>query len=109
MRRRASKYGNKQVLYEGIKFHSKKEAKRYQELKLLEKAGEVSNVRCQEAFILEAYGEKICTYRADFCYTDVLNQKGVIEDVKGVRTAVFNIKWKLLKAQYKDQYIYRIT
>lgn len=109
MRRRASKYGNKQVLYEGIKFHSKKEARRYQELCLLEKAEQIAGLKLQVPLQLTAYGQNICKYVADFTYLDLKEDRGVIEDVKGVRTAVFNLKWKLLKAQFGDKYIYRIT
>ena len=101
------KYGNKKVVYNGIEFDSKKEALRYSELKLLEKAGKIKNLELQKVYELipaqyeetdEVYTkgknaeqpkrgkciEQSVTYKADFAYTDE-NGKQVVEDVKGYR------------------------
>lgn len=108
MRRyRASKYHNKITEVDGVKFHSRKEAKRYEELLLLQSQGAIHNLKLQVPFNLTAWDVKICRYVADFVYQE--NGKEVIEDVKGVVTAIFKLKWKLLQAQYRDNYIYRIT
>ena len=108
-----SKYGAKKVVLDGITFDSKKEAKRYTELKLLERAGKIHDLRLQVKFqLIPAQYEKIwdekkhcykkgkclereCSYIADFCYYD---ESGafVVEDTKGFRTADYIIKRKLL-------------
>lgn len=93
--------------YNNVKTHgfdSKKEFNRYQELLLLEKAKEISDIKTQEKFVLYGKGgSKICTYKADFVY---IEKDGtiVIEDVKSKATVtpVFRIKWKLLEDNYKD-------
>jgi len=91
-----SKYRNIKTVVDGIKFDSKKEAKRYQELKLLEKAGEITDLELQPRFNLIVNGKKICAYIADFRYTS--RDKTIIEDVKGMRTPIYKLKKKLMKA-----------
>lgn len=102
-----SKFKNTKTEVDGITFASKKEAARYQELKLMEKAGQISSLVLQPKFEIQLNGIKVCTYIADFCYNDFqkhLSGKSatvaVVEDVKGVRTAVYRLKKKLVKAQY---------
>lgn len=98
-----SKYGNKRTEVDGIVFASKKEAARYQELRLLEKAGKISTLVLQPRFDLKVNGFKVCTYVGDFLYND-LGGKGsgawisVLEDVKGVKTPAYRLKKKLMKA-----------
>ena len=103
-----SKYGNEKTEVDGIVFDSKKEANRYRELKLLEKAGEISDLKLQvpyelipNQYIGKACVERKLVYVADFEYTDK-NPKGelgtevVVEDVKGHRTKEYIIKRKLM-------------
>jgi len=101
-----SKYGAIRTEVDGLTFDSRKEAHRYAELKLLEIAGKIEGFTMQPEFLLqEGYkrkdGKKIrkLTYVADFkvWYPDGRIE---IEDVKGVETAVFKIKRKLLEAKY---------
>lgn len=91
------KYRNEPVEIDGRRFASKAEGKRYAELRLLERAGEIRDLRCQPRYDLAVNGQKICTYVGDFAY---LNRTGtpVTEDVKGYRTDVFEIKAKLFRA-----------
>ena len=95
MRRR--KYNNRPTVIDGYRFDSKLEASRYGELRLLEKAGDIKDLEVHPHYPLEVNGLKICTYEADFRYTD---NRGTIhvEDVKGFDTAVSRIKRKLVKA-----------
>ncbi len=93
-----NKYGAVQTIVDGIKFHSGKEANRYLELKLLQRAGEISDLRLQIPFEFEVNGMKICKYIADFAYQE--KGKRVIEDSKGVKTDTYRIKKKLMKAIY---------
>ena len=79
------KYGNKKVVVDGIKFDSKKEAARYKELCLLERAGAIQNLKTQVKFVLipsqKMNGrtvERECSYRADFVYTK--DGEMVVED-----------------------------
>ena len=115
-----SKYGARKVRYDGKIFDSKKEARRYAELRLLERAGKIKDLELQKVFELipaqweaiptgefykrgERKGqpkfknkclEQSITYKADFCYTE--NGKLVVEDTKGVKTKDYIIKRKLM-------------
>ena len=101
-----SKYRNKKVLVDGVAFDSKKEAKRYRELKLLEDAGIIEKLERQVKFDLlpnqkDPDGkviERKVQYIADFVY--MKNGKVIVEDVKGYRDGgayrVFVIKRKLM-------------
>ena len=93
---RFSKFRNKRTMLDGIAFDSKKEAARYQELKLLERAGEISELKLQPTFSIEVGGHRICKYRADFAYKQ--GGADVVEDVKGIKTPTYRLKAKLLKA-----------
>ena len=78
---------------------SKKERDRYHELELLEKAGEIRNLRKQVDYALVVNGQHICNYRADFVYEE--GQRTVVEDVKSPPTRklqTYRIKKKLMKA-----------
>lgn len=111
MSRRGIKWGiAKPTWSDGIRFASKAEAKRYANLKLLEKAGEVRQLEVQPAFPLDvinpANGEVISVgvYKADFRYLDRAGRT-VIEDVKGMRTVVYKLKRKLVEALYGVQIV----
>ena len=97
--RRKNKYNAKITEVNGIKFHSAAEARRYLELKLLERAGDISNLELQPRYDFELNGVNMGFYKADFRYFDhSLGQ--VTEDVKGYRTAMYNLKKKMMKAFY---------
>lgn len=96
-----NKYHNKKVCYNGNVFDSQKEAQRYSELFLLERAGVISDLQLQVPFELipsqrinGKVVEKPVKYIADFCYTE--NGKMVVEDTKGMRTKEYIIKRKLM-------------
>lgn len=90
------KYGAQPTTVDGIRFASKGEAMRYQELRLLEQAGQISGLELQPKFRLEVNGVKIADYVADFRYTEA--GQVVTEDYKGMKTPVYRIKKKLVKA-----------
>ena len=94
-----SKYRAQATWVDNIRFASKREAARYQELRLMEKAGLIRELDIQPRFPIKLNGVMICMYVGDFRY---LNDKGeiVIEDVKGIRTASYKIKAKLMLALY---------
>ncbi len=94
------KYHNRKTFYQGIWFHSQKEENRYRELQLLEQAGEISQIELQPRYDIVVEGCKICFYKADFRYEVIATGECVVEDVKGVRTAVYQLKKKLVKALY---------
>ena len=91
-----SKYNAKKTTVDGITFDSKKESKRYQELRLLERSGQIKDLRWQVPYELipKQKGERACTYYADFIYTE--NGEQVVEDSKGVKTKDYIIKRKLM-------------
>ena len=93
-----SKYGNRKTKVDGRTFASKAEAKRYGELKLLQRSGAISDLACQVSYPLIVNTQHIARYVCDFAYTE--NGTNVVEDVKGVRTPVYALKRKLLKALY---------
>jgi hypothetical protein len=97
-KRTRSKYGNKKVTVDGIRFDSKKEAKRYGNLKLMQMAGEISDLSLQVRYPLVVNDILIGHYISDFVYHDVNLGHEVVEDVKGMKTAVYNLKRKLMKA-----------
>ena len=116
----ASKLGNEKVTRHGMTFDSKREAERYTELRLMEKAGAISDLQTQVRFELipaqyqevltgELYKrgknkgkpktKKVCIeksvdYVADFVYMQ--DGKQVVEDTKGYRTEKYIIKRKLM-------------
>jgi hypothetical protein len=96
----APKYGNVPEWVDGIRFASRAEARRYQELKLLVRAGAISHLKIQPSYKLVVNGVKVATYRADFHYDE--NGRLVVEDVKSrpTMTPVYRLKKKLLKALY---------
>ena len=110
-----NKYQAIKTKVNGIEFDSRKEARRYQELLLLERAGAIHNLQMQVKYELipvqhetyERFGtkgqklkdgkrllEKECSYIADFVYEE--NGKLVVEDTKGVKTKDYIIKRKLM-------------
>lgn len=79
-------------------YASKAEATRAEELKLLQRAGKISDLREQVKFPLLVNGELIGYYIADFMYVEDGEQ--VVEDVKGFKTPMFRWKAKHFRAQY---------
>lgn len=101
-RKTTSKYHNIKAEYEGKKFDSKKERDRYIELLLLEKAGEISELKMQVPFVLvdrSKHGREI-KYIADFTYIE--NGILVVEDAKSpaTRTPLYRLKKRLLAEKY---------
>jgi len=117
-----SKYKAVKTTIDGITFDSKREAKRYSELKVLEKAGMITHLELQPEYEIVINGVKICKYRGDFSYLTVraennersYNLKGewqtptmtgdkegqIVEDVKGFKTPIYRLKKRLVEASY---------
>jgi len=101
-----SKYNAQKTTVDGITYDSRKEAQRAQELRLMLKAGIISNLREQVPYELipaqkNEYGkviERAVIYKADFVYDE--KGKTVVEDTKGVRTKEYVIKRKLMLYEY---------
>ncbi len=98
--KRKPKYRNEKVVVDGIRFDSKREARRHQELKLMFRAGLIANLRRQVLYPLYVNGILICRYKADFVYLDLKSGKEIVEDAKGFRTKEYRIKAKLFEALY---------
>jgi len=91
------KYGNKKTTCDGIKFDSRKEKKRYWDLKMLVLAGEVTELELQPEYRMEHNGKLICKYIPDFRY--VLDGKKIVEDAKSPATSknpVYRLKKKMM-------------
>ena len=117
-----AKYHNTKVVIDGIKFDSKREAQRYQQLKLMEKAGVICDLKRQVKYELVPAQyidgkcvERAITYTSDFEYyiLQPLKQRTVmaepdaktigqhvVEDVKGMRTPEYVIRRKLMLYKY---------
>lgn len=110
-----NKYHSKKITIDGIVFDSRKEAARWRELALLEKAGQITGLKLQVPFELlpaqyetfERYGkkgqrlkdgsrciEKAVIYKADFVYIE--NGKTIVEDTKGFKTKDYILKRKMI-------------
>ena len=123
MRYTQTKYHNKKVVVDGIEFDSQKEGHRYKELRLMERAGKINQLRLQVPFELipnqyetvtvqlktktkqvQKLVERKVEYVADFVYNDLESGETVVEDVKGYRLggayAIFQIKRKLMLQVY---------
>jgi Protein of unknown function (DUF1064) len=100
--RKPSKYRNRKTEYNGIQFDSQKEENRYQELLLLEQAGQIRSIQLQPRYDLVVNGNKLGFYRADFCYEETATGTLIVEDVKSpaTKTPVYQLKKKLVKALY---------
>jgi len=100
-----NKYHNKKTDIGNITFDSRKEATRYLELKMLERAGKIQGLALQPRFELipKQRGEKAVTYTADFSYLDA--GRLIVEDVKSpitLKNQAYIIKRKLFKQKYPD-------
>lgn len=91
-----AKYRNIKTVVDGIKFDSKKEAKRYGELKIMQRYGFISSLQMQVPYELKINGKLVCKYVADFKY--LAKGRLVVEDVKGIKTPIYRLKKKLMLA-----------
>lgn len=104
----ASKYRNIKCVFSGIKFDSKKEAARYAELAMLERAGRISGLERQVRFevcpkVAGLKGSRARYYVADFVYDE--DGKKVIEDVKSLITKknpVYTLKKQLVQVKFPE-------
>ena len=103
------KYNARRVARDGHTFDSQAEAARYDELRLLEMAGEITGIEVHPRFVLQPRfrrNDKVLRavfYEADFAYIDAVTGKRVIEDVKGYRgNRVFLLKQKMFWYRYPE-------
>ena len=110
-----SKYRNRKVRVDGIEFDSQLEADRYCQLKILERANEIKDLRRQVEFVIQpSYKKnnkfiKAMKYIADFVYYDLKQEKIIIEDTKGYKNEVYKLKKKIFEYKYPDLTITEIT
>jgi hypothetical protein len=94
-----AKFRNIRTEKDGQKFDSKWEAERFEQLKLMEGAGEIRELRAQVPFPLLVGDELIGAYVADAVYLTADGRK-VVEDAKGCKTPLYRWKARHFKAQY---------
>jgi hypothetical protein len=98
-----TKYNNKITELDGINFHSRKESVRYGQLKVYEKGGLITDLRLQVPYelipklVINGKTERAIKYIADFVYFDTVHKVEVVEDVKGMITDIFKLKYRLMK------------
>ena len=111
--RRTNKYNARRVVdSDGAVFDSRLELRRWHELQLLERAGEIRALTRQPEFILEprqVVGKgrtrrvlRVVRYFADFGYVELGSDRLIAEDVKGVETQVFRLKARLMASRFPD-------
>ena len=107
--KKATKYQNQKAERGGIHFDSQKEARRYDELLLMLRAGEIRDLRLQPQFtIQESYitetGERVraIRYTADFSYIREVSGEKIVEDVKSgpTRTKEYLRNRKFMRSMY---------
>lgn len=100
-----SKFNARKTMVDGITFDSKREATRYQALKLLQKAGKIRGLEFHQSYELVVNGVKIGRYTCDFRYQEFdpvhLAWVEVVEDSKGVKTRDYVLRKKLMLACYR--------
>lgn len=100
------KYRNRPMVVGGVRFASRKEARRWAELKLLEREGKIKDLERQVTFDLKAEGGAVVArYVADATYLEPIGDGWglVVEDSKGCRTQVYKLKKRWMLAQYGIQ------
>lgn len=117
-RKKFSKYHARKTVVEGITFDSQKEARRFIDLRELQRQGIISDLELQKPYLLipqhrepDVVGPRggvrkgrvittACYYYADFVYTDERTGERIVEDCKGMRTEVYKLKKKMLYDKY---------
>jgi hypothetical protein len=115
--KKPAKYYNKKVtLSNGMKFDSIREAERYQELSLMERAGVIRELECQHKIPLTANGNPVTSkknrklsYWVDFKYWDIENERWRYEDVKGYDTPLSSLKVAVVEAESGGSIIVEIV
>lgn len=95
--------GAKKKVVNGMTFDSTREARRYQDLELMQRSGQISDLRRQVPFAITVNGVFICEYYCDFTYAQPRIGKPaeqVYEDSKGFATEIYRLKRKLVEAIY---------
>jgi DNA-binding Lrp family transcriptional regulator len=96
---RQHKYGAKWCEVDGVKFPSRKEARVYKQLKLMEKNGVIKGFKRQVPYKFVHNGVKLCEYRADFVIT-FLDGRVEVWDAKGFKTDLYKLKKIMMMAFY---------
>jgi|SRR6186997_866181 len=102
-----AKYAAVPTVVDGVRFASKKEARRYAELRLLEQAGQIRELELQPVYVLHVsqaahpfVRASVGKYVADFRYREGPQGLLVVEDVKGCKTPVYRLKKRMVAAEY---------
>ena len=95
-----NKYGAETTAVDNIKFDSKAEARRYGELKLLERAREIFDLQIHPRYKIFISSHFICDVELDFAYIDRRDGRRHHEDVKGKDTPMSKLKRKMVEAAH---------
>ena len=97
---RANKYGAiPTTTKDGIRHPSARQAKRWEQLLMLQSCGRIRNLRREVTYDLAVKGQKLCAYRADHVYEELVSGgkwEWVVEDVKGFRTEAYKLKARMM-------------
>lgn len=106
--RKLSKYKNVRQTYNGYSYMSKKEAQQAWELDMQQKVGEIKGYKRQFKLSLDVNGAHIANYYVDFLVERKDGSLLALE-VKGFKTDLWVMKWKLAQALYKDKYDFEVV
>ena len=101
-----SKYNSNKMVVDRIIFDSKKEAMYYLHLRTLLKQGKIKDLELQKEYVLQDKFKinnktvRKITYKADFTYFSMIDNKLHIVDVKGFKTEIYKLKKKLFEYKY---------
>ena len=92
--------GTRKKQVNGLMFDSTKEARRYQDLALMQDAGQIKGLKRQVPFPIIINDRRVCEWRADFVYFDGRENRLMVEDTKGFRTDYYKLKKRLVEAYH---------
>lgn len=108
-KRKNNKFGAIPIWIDNIRWPSQLQGGHYVELKLLLKGDIIRDLDWEVDFPLHVNGKLITTYRADFTFFHIGRNRKVILESKGKETELFNLKWKLAKVEYGQDYDFELV
>jgi len=100
LKQSGNKFSARKVIIDGYEFASAAEARRYGELKLLQRAGVIKALGVHPVYPLNVRGVTVGKFTADFAYFD--GGRKIVEDVKGVVTEAASLRMRVFMALYPE-------
>jgi len=107
LKRRGNKFAARKVIVDGHEFASAAEARRYGELKLLQRAGVIKALGVHPMYPLTINGVTVGKFTADFAYFEA--SRKIVEDVKGLVTEAASLRMRVFMALYPEHELKIVT